>query len=355
MIKANMKPDLPDDVRWAAVKARDPSFDNTFYFSVATTGVYCKPSCPSRRALRQNVSFHTTCADAEAAGFRPCKRCKPDASPNVDAQAQKIAEACNLIQTSETMPDLVALATAVGLSPFHFHRVFKSQTGVTPKGYADAVRRKRVQKALATEPSVTSALFTSGFNSSQGFYANVPQILGMKPSVYRDGGRLQSITYSIGTCSLGSILVAESAMGVCAILLGDGAPALIKELADRFPKAALSKGDRKSESKLAAVIKFVETPKIGLALPLDIRGTVFQHKVWQALQRVPAGQTVSYSDIAEKIGKPEAVRAVAGACAANPLAVAIPCHRVVRRDGGLSGYRWGIARKKALLEREKKR
>jgi AraC family transcriptional regulator of adaptative response/methylated-DNA-[protein]-cysteine methyltransferase len=340
------------DPRWAAVQARDARADGTFFYSVRTTGVYCRPSCGSRAARPENLAFHATAADAERAGFRPCKRCKPDQLPLAAQHAAMITTACRAIEQAETVPTLEQLARPSGLSPFHFHRVFKAITGVTPKQYATAHRRRRVRKELERGAAVTTAIFDAGYNASSRFYETANQALGMKPSSYRAGGADSEIRFAIGECSLGSILVAQSELGVCAILFGDDPDALARDLQDRFPKARLIGGDHDYERLVAQVVGFVEAPAIGLDLPLDVRGTAFQQRVWQALREIPVGSTASYSEIARRIGAPRAARAVAQACATNMLAVAIPCHRVVRNDGALSGYRWGVPRKRALLERE---
>ena len=341
-----------NDPRWAAVQARDARADGTFFYSVRTTGVYCRPSCAARSARPENVSFHTTAAEAERAGFRPCKRCKPDQSSLQEQHAAMITASCRLIERAETAPTLEQLAKPTGLSPFHFHRVFKAVTGLTPKQYAAAHRASRVRSELDRGGTVTEAIFEAGYNASSRFYETSSQVLGMTPTSYRAGGVDNDIRFAIGECSLGAILVAQSQRGVCAILLGDDPDALARDLQDRFPKANLIGGDRAFEQLVARVVGFVEAPALGLDLPLDVRGTAFQQRVWQALREIPAGVTASYSEIARRIGSPRAVRAVAGACAANMLAVAIPCHRVVRNDGGLSGYRWGVERKRALLKRE---
>ena len=355
MIRTQQKPrpaSARDDARWEAVVARDASFDGQFYYSVATTGVYCRPSCAARLAKRSNVSFHDTAADAERAGFRPCKRCKPG-GPSLDQQhAEKVAEACRLIETAEDTPTLDALAEVVGLSPYHFHRIFKAAVGVTPKAYATAHRNKRMREQLGRSETVTEAIYDAGFNSNGRFYATASQFLGMTPKDFRSGGAHQEMRFAIGECSLGSILVAASEKGVCAILLGDDPDALLRDLQDQFPHAQLLGGDEAFEQHAAKVIGFVEAPGMGLDLPLDVRGTAFQHRVWDALRRVPPGSTASYAEIAQAIGSPKSVRAAARACAANHLAVAIPCHRVVRADGALSGYRWGVERKRALLDKE---
>ncbi|HEY8328197.1 MAG TPA: bifunctional DNA-binding transcriptional regulator/O6-methylguanine-DNA methyltransferase Ada [Rhodanobacter sp.] len=340
------------DPRWAAVQARDARADGSFFYSVKTTGVYCRPSCAARPARPENVAFHATAADAERAGFRPCKRCKPDQPSLAEQHAALVTAACRAIEQAEITPTLEQLAQPTGLSPFHFHRVFKAVTGVTPKQYATAHRSRRVRNELERGASVTAAIFDAGYNASSRFYETANQVLGMTPSSYRAGGVDSEIRFAIGECSLGAILVAQSERGVCAILLGDDPDALARDLQDRFPKARLLGGDRDYEQRVAQVVGFIEAPAIGLDLPLDVRGTAFQQRVWQALREIPAGSTVSYSEIARRIGSPKAMRAVAQACASNLLAVAIPCHRVVRNDGGLSGYRWGVQRKRALLERE---
>jgi|SRR5579871_1706557 len=341
-----------DEDRWTAVQRRDPAADGAFYYSVNTTGVYCRPTCAARLPRRENVRFHPTCRAAEKAGFRPCRRCRPDGPGVAERHAEAIANACRLIEQAGEMPRLDSLAAAAGLSRFHFHRVFKAITGLTPKTYAAAHRAHRVRAELTRTPTVTDAIYGAGFNSSGRFYASSSRILGMTPTDFREGGAGASIRFAVGQCSLGAILVAASERGICAISLGDDAEGLTRQLQDRFPNANLIGGDAKFERWVAQVVGFVEAPRLGLNLPLDIRGTAFQRRVWRALSEIPAGSTTSYAEIAAKLGAPKAVRAVAQACAANALAVAIPCHRVVRTDGALSGYRWGVERKRALLERE---
>jgi AraC family transcriptional regulator of adaptative response/methylated-DNA-[protein]-cysteine methyltransferase len=341
-----------DEERWAAVLRRDPAADGRFVYAVRTTGVYCRPSCPARRARRENVRFHRTTPEAEAAGFRPCRRCRPTGEGLAQRRAAAVAKACRLIETAETLPGLEGLARAVGMSRFHFHRVFKAIAGITPRAYAAAHRARRVRDELSRSRSVTEAVYGAGFSSSGRFYATAGAVLGMTPTRFRSGGDGVSIRFAVGECSLGSILVATSDRGVCAILLGDRPDPLVQELQDRFPRARLLGGDRRFQRLVARVVGFVEAPAVGLDLPLDLRGTAFQQRVWRALRRIPAGETATYREVARRIGAPSAVRAVARACASNALAVAIPCHRVVRSDGALSGYRWGIARKRALLARE---
>jgi len=345
---------VANDPRWAAVLNHDARADGRFFYSVRTTGVYCRPSCAARAARPENIAFHASTETAARAGFRPCKRCKPDQASLPEQQAALITAACRTIERAEAAPSLEQLASAAGLSTFHFHRVFKRVTGVTPKQYASAHRARRVRRELARAGTVTDAIFDAGFNASSRFYESAAQRLGMTPSRYRAGGADSDIHFAVGECSLGAVLVAQTARGVCAILLGDDPDTLTRELQDCFPKANLIGADHDYEQRVAQVIGLVEAPGIGLELPLDVRGTAFQQRVWQALREIPAGSTASYSEVARRIGSPAAVRAVAQACAANMLALAIPCHRVVRNDGGLSGYRWGVERKRALLEREAK-
>ncbi len=343
------------DPRWAAVLARDPAADGRFFYSVRTTGVYCRPSCAARRARPEHVAFHASVADAERAGFRPCRRCRPDQPPLAEQHAATVARLCRFIESAEQAPSLEALAAEAGLSIYHLHRVFKAATGLTPKAYAAAHRARRVRAELGRSDTVTEAIYDAGYNSNGSFYAQSNDVLGMTPSRYRAGGVDTDIRFAVGECSLGAILVAASDRGVCAILIGDDPDALARDLQDRFPRAALIGGDAAFEQLVARVVGFVEAPGLGLDLPLDVRGTAFQQRVWQALLEIPAGVTVSYADLARRIGAPKSVRAVAQACGANALAVAIPCHRVVRNDGALAGYRWGVERKRALLERESRR
>ncbi len=340
------------DVRWASIVARDPQADGTFYYSVSSTGIYCRPSCASRRPRRENVRFHQTREEAEQAGFRPCKRCRPDEALLHQKHSTAITAVCRLIEESEESLSLKRLASHAGLSVYHFHRLFKATTGVTPKAYAAAHRAKRVRDNLNKTATVTDAIYDAGYNSNGRFYAESNHMLGMTPSQYRSGGAETEIRFAIGECSLGSILVATSKHGICAILLGDDPDRLTRDLQDRFPKAHLIGGDTSFEDLIAKVVGFVEAPSLGLDLPLDIRGTAFQQRVWQALRKIPAGTTATYGEIAKQIGSPRSVRAVAQACGANHIAVAIPCHRVIRSNGEVSGYRWGAERKSTLLKRE---
>ena len=300
----------------------------------------------------ENVQLHDSLESARATGFRSCRRCNPD-GPSIESEnTALVAKACRIIEESEETPSLEKLADAMGRSPSYFHRVFKATTGVTPKEYAAADRAKKIREGLTSGNTITETIYDAGFNSSGRFYEKSTGMLGMTPSHYRDGGANEEIKFAVGQTSLGAILVASSKKGVASILLGDDAEQLVRNLQDRFPKARLIGADRDYEALVARVVGFVETPGIGLNLPLDVRGTAFQQRVWQALQEIPVGDTVSYTEIARRIGSPKAMRAVAGACAANNLAVAIPCHRVVRNDGSLSGYAWGVERKRVLLARE---
>ena len=352
MLKNIAFTDIAADPRWAAVAAKDATADGTFYYSVKTTGVYCRPSCGARLPRPENIAFHATRADAEKAGFRPCKRCKPDQPALAEQHAATITAACRWIEDADEAPSLETLAAQAGMSPYHFHRVFKAITGVTPKAYAVAHRAQRVRHELNRGTRVTDAIFDAGYNSNARFYEQSNALLGMTPSDWQRGGANTEIRFAIGQCSLGAILVASSAKGICAILLGDDPDRLARDLQDQFPNARLIGDDAEFARLVAHVVGFVEAPRQGLDLPLDVRGTAFQQRVWEALRKIPAGSTASYSEIAERIGAPKAVRAVAQACATNKIAVAIPCHRVVRNDGALSGYRWGVERKRTLLERE---
>ncbi len=347
-------PDITQDLRWASVVHRDKAADGTFWYSVATTGIFCRPSCPSRLANPKNVRLHNSVIAAEAAGFRACLRCNPGGISIDAANAAIVAKACKLMDDAAEPMSLTQLAESVELSPHYFHRLFRKATGLTPKAYAVAGRSARLRVELPRTATVTEAFHGAGFGSNGRFYQASASVLGMSPTHYRSGGVDEVLTFAVGQCSLGAILVASSAKGVTAILLGDDPQALVRDLEDRFPRARLVGGDAAYEQLVAQVVGTVEAPAHGLALPLDVRGTAFQQRVWLALRAIPAGATKTYSSIAEKIGAPRSTRAVAGACAANALAVAIPCHRVVRSDGGLSGYRWGVERKRELIEREQR-
>lgn len=341
-----------DEQRWQAVLNRDETADGLFVFAVQTTGIFCRPSCRARHALRQNVRFYPDVHAALAAGFRPCKRCQPDKTTPEQQRIDKVAYACRLLE-QDTPITLEALAEAVAVSPYHFHRLFKSVTGVTPKAWQQAWRTRRLRESLNEGEPITQAVLAAGFPSSSSYYRRADSLLGMTARAYQQGGKDTEIHYAFGECAPGRCLVALSERGICAVLLGDDHRALLTELQQSFPAAHCLEADPAFTTQINAVIASLDRCAATLSLPLDIRGTAFQQQVWQALRAIPAGETRSYQQVADSIGKPKAVRAVASACAANRLAILIPCHRVVRGDGSLSGYRWGVARKAALLQREK--
>jgi AraC family transcriptional regulator of adaptative response/methylated-DNA-[protein]-cysteine methyltransferase len=341
-----------DDPRWAVVSAGLVQAGDSFVYAVRTTGIYCRPGCASRRPRRENVRFFDEPALARMAGYRPCLRCRPD-QDRPDPDADSVALACRLIEAAETPPSLTVLAAAVGLSPFHFQRRFKAAVGLTPAAYARARRSQRIREALAGDGPVTEAIYAAGFNSSGRFYEAAADSLGMTPTAFKKGGHGEVIRFAVRPCWLGQVMVAATERGVCAITLGDDPQALLADLRARFAQAQLVAADADFEHLVAQALAVVEHPARGHALPLDIRGAAFQQRVWDALRRIPAGATASYGQIAAAIGAPGSARAVARACASNALAVAIPCHRVVRADGALAGYRWGVERKQAILTREK--
>ncbi len=346
---------LTDETRYAAVVARDASFDGAFFYAVRTTGVYCKPSCASRTPKRENVSFHGDQASAEAAGFRACQRCHPQEGWH-DLHADVVTAACRLIDDAiaaeRPTPTLDTLAERTGYSPHHLHRVFRKVTGITPRAYAAGVRAMRLRQTLEDRRTITAALHDAGYSSTSRFYEQSTQRLGMTPARVRSGGAGETVRFAVGQTSLGAILVAATEKGICTIHIGDDPELLVHELEERFPKATLVGDDAAFADVVAQVVGFVESPRTGLDLPLDIRGTAFQERVWKALRNIEFGRTMTYAELAEAIGQPSAVRAVASACAANEIAMAIPCHRVVRSTGALSGYRWGVERKAAILQRE---
>jgi len=348
-----MPSDTASDPRWPQIVARDPGADGHFWYSVITTGVYCRPSCPSRTARPENVRLHDSPEAARATGARACRRCDPDAAGPAHKHRNLIAAACRLIDSSPHPLTLAHLARHFSLSPGHFQRIFKAATGLSPRTYGQARKAARLRDALRTSPTVTEAIHAAGYGSSSRFYEKSAAIVGMAPATARSGAAGETIRFAVGPCTLGLVLVALSRSGVVAILLGDDAPALIADLCGHFPRATVRPAEQGDAAHIADIVHFIDAPSASAAaLPLDIRGTVFQHRVWQALRQIPPGTTSTYTDIAHAIGAPDAARAVARACAGNRLAVAIPCHRVIRRDGTLSGYRWGVARKRTLLERE---
>jgi len=341
--------------RFAAVDRRDASYDGAFVFAVRSTGIYCRPSCPARRPKRENVIFFGSPGEAEAAGYRACLRCAPSAQSPHDRRREGIAHACALIHQAEMPPSLDALAKAAGMSRFHFHRQFKREVGLTPKQYIAARRAQAMRAALPGSASVTAAIHDAGYPSAARFYERAGATLGMQPAAYRSGGAGQTIRYGFGDSTLGRVLVAATQRGLCAIFLGDREDELCEALRERFPKARLHPAGDDMAQRIAAVLAHVEGEGCMDGLPLDVLGTAFQQRVWAALSQIPWGETRTYSEIAQAVDAPSATRAVANACGANPLAVVIPCHRVLRADRGLGGYRWGVARKKALLDRERQK
>lgn len=340
------------DYRWQAIVRKDSLFDDKFFYGVTTTGVFCRPSCAARLPKAEHVSFHATCEDALRSGFRPCKRCRPDEIALRERQLLKVQQICEMLDRAETIPSLQELAAHAGCSAHHFHRMFKRATGLTPRAYAEAGRTRRMQEQLVVSENVTAAIYEAGFSSSGRFYDKCDKSLGMTPTQFRAGGNNVAIAFALTETTFGHVLVAMTARGVCAILIGEDPAVLLQDLKRRFPKATLTGGDESFLQSVSRVIEFVEAPATHLELPLDIQGTAFQQRVWLALTKIPAGMTASYAEIAKGLGMPDGARAVANACAANSLAVAIPCHRVVRTGGDLAGYRWGIERKRELLRRE---
>lgn len=342
---------ITDDDRWQSVVDRDVDADGQFVFAVQTTGIFCRPSCRAKHALRKNVRFFADAQQAQDAGFRPCKRCQPDKDSAQQHRLDKIARACQLLE-QESPLTLDELAQQVAMSPYHLHRLFKATTGMTPKVWQQSWRARRLRDALAKGAPVTQAILNAGFPDSSSYYRKADQALGMTAKQFRKGGDNVSVRYTLADCALGRCLVAESERGICAILLGDDDATLVADLHALFPAAQDVPAEANFQQRVREVIVAINSRDASLSLPLDIRGTAFQQQVWQALRTIPCGETVSYQQLASAIGKPKAVRAVASACGANKLAIVIPCHRVIRGDGALSGYRWGIARKAQLLQRE---
>ncbi len=342
-----------EEERWQAFAARDPQADGKFFIGVKTTGIFCRVLCPARQPKRENVRFFDTWQEAAAAGFRACKRCRPTEVDGAQAHLQAIIDACQVLETAETAPTLKSLAARAGLSPFHFQRVFKKLLGISPKQYFMEKRSQRMREALPASGRVTDAIYDAGFNSSARFYSQAEDTLGMSPSAFKKGGRGVEISFTVQPTPLGLMLVAATETGLCLICFGDQAGELEEELRRRFSHARIKENEATLKGWVQEVVSYLHNPAGSLNVPLDIQGTAFQRRVWSALREIPAGATETYRQVAERIGSPKAVRAVGNACANNNLAIAIPCHRVVRTDGGLGGYRWGLKRKRSLLEREK--
>jgi AraC family transcriptional regulator of adaptative response/methylated-DNA-[protein]-cysteine methyltransferase len=342
-----------DDARWQAVQSRDRRAEGQFFYAVSTTGVFCRVTCPSRRPRRENTAFFADAEAAHQAGYRPCRRCHPTGRSIDERHIDAIRAACALIDAAETPPVLQDLADTAGLSPFHFQRLFKAITGVTPRAYAAAKRVSKVQHELAAGAPVADALYGAGYGASSRLYEQAHAALGMTPATLRKGGAGIEIRWSIAETPLGRLIIAATAAGICMIEFGTDEAALAARLDARFPKALRRRADADLAAHLQTITAFIDLPARGLDLPLDIQGTAFQRRVWQALQAIPTGETASYAEIARRLGQPKSARAVARACAANGIALAIPCHRVIAGDGGISGYRWGVALKRDLLARER--
>jgi AraC family transcriptional regulator of adaptative response/methylated-DNA-[protein]-cysteine methyltransferase len=339
-----------DDARWKAVLSRDASADGAFYYAVHSTGIYCRPTCPSRRPVRAHVAFFVDTDSAERANFRPCLRCRPK---EVSAQQRVVAHTLQLLDTGDAPPSLAQLSEAVGLSSSHLQRVFRRATGLSPRQYAAAQRLQRFKAGLKQGRSVTGAMYDAGYGSSRGLYEQASQHLGMAPGAYKQGGMAEQIAYTLTDSPIGRMLVAATTRGICAVYFGEDA-ALVQELREEYPRAVLVRADDGLRSTASTIRDYLgRSGPHRLDLPIDVQATAFQSRVWKALREIPYGQTRSYAQIAEAIGEPRAVRAVARACATNPVAVVVPCHRVVRSDGTLGGYRWGVQRKRAVLDRER--
>jgi AraC family transcriptional regulator of adaptative response/methylated-DNA-[protein]-cysteine methyltransferase len=345
---------VDDAARWQAVLNRDAAADGTFVYAVQSTGIYCRPSCPSRRPRRDRVTFFALPEAAAHAGFRACKRCLPEQAAIRDPHVELVQRVCRAIAASPEGPlTLATLSADVNLSPFHLQRIFKRVMGITPKQYADAARMERLKGELRQGEAVTSALYGVGYGSSSRLYERADTHLGMTPAVYRKGGAGMQITYTVVPCSLGTLLVAAPERGVCAVSLGDVAIALVAGLRREYPAAHVHEDATHLSEAVEAILRHLAGEQPHLDLPLDIRATAFQWRVWEALREIPYGDTRSYGEIAQAIGQPTAARAVAQACGHNPVALAIPCHRVVREDGSLGGYRWGVDRKRTILAQER--
>ncbi len=342
-----------EDACWEAVLKRDAARDGAFVYAVRSTGVYCRPSCPARRPRRAGVVFYPLPEVAARCGYRPCRRCRPDREA-LDPQVELVRRACRAIEAHAEGPvTLTELGAEVELSPAHLQRVFKKVTGISPRQYADACRVGRLKARLKERRTVTMALYEVGYGSSSRLYEQASAQLGMTPGTYKRGGATMAIRYVVLHCPLGRLLLAGTERGVCAIYLGEDDEVLAAELSREFPAAAVELAEEPLRGWASAVVEHLSGQQPHLDLPLDVRATAFQWRVWQELRKIPAGQTRTYKEVAEALGLPTAARAVARACATNPVSVVVPCHRVVRGDGGLGGYRWGLERKQALLEREK--
>lgn len=343
-----------DEATWNAVLSRDTRYDGQFVFAVSSTNIYCRPSCPSRRPRRENVSFFKLPEAAERAGFRACLRCHPRKSRSIDPQVEMTQRVCRLIEANDGAPlTLAKLSEQVAVSPFHLQRTFKSVMGISPSEYAEECRINRFRKSVRNGGAITNAIYDAGYGSSSRLYAGAASQLGMTPATYGKGGRGAVINYAVVECRLGQLLVAATSKGVCAVKLGDTRAQLEADLANEFPAAEIHADEKPLRSWVQTVIDYLNYKTPHIDLPLDIQATAFQRQVWEKLRAIPYGETHSYTRVAKAIGQEKAVRAVAHACATNPVALVIPCHRVIREDQSLGGYRWGLERKKRLLTDEK--
>jgi AraC family transcriptional regulator, regulatory protein of adaptative response / methylated-DNA-[protein]-cysteine methyltransferase len=337
--------------RWSLVLERDTRADGRFVYAVKSTGVFCRPSCPSRRPRRENVEFFDSPAQAQQAGYRACRRCEPlERNP----QARKIEAACRYMDENlDVTLSLSAVSRHVEVSPFHFQRLFKRMLGISPRQYQQARRAGKFRQALLSQERVTDAIYEAGYSSSSRAYESIPAQLGMTPSAFRRKGQGEEIRYTVLATELGRLLIATTARGICSVRFGEGEAALLRELKHDFAAAEIRRDDHGLEPVAAQVRQWLQGPTAPLGVPLDIQGTAFQQMVWEALRRIPSGQTRSYAEVAQSIGRPRAVRAVANACASNPVALLVPCHRVVQKNGSMAGYRWGVKRKEELLRKER--
>ncbi len=340
-----------NEIFWQAVKQNDKQFDGLFWTCVKTTKIFCKPSCTARTPLRKNVYFVDSFEKAETAGFRACLRCKPKNEFSIDPRIQKVVEVCKLLEAEEDI-SLNGLGKKLDVSPFHLQRTFKEIIGLSPKKYAEARRVEKFKDEIKDGRDVTDAMYEAGFSSSSRLYENVSSKLGMTPKTYQKGGKGMKMDWTITNCDLGRLLVARTERGVCGVKFGDDDNGLISDLKAEYPKAEITENSGNLKEYVQAILSHLKGKQTNLDLPIDVQATAFQMRVWEALRNIPYGETLSYSEVAEKIGNKKAVRAVASACAKNRVALVIPCHRVIGTNGKMSGYRWGIERKKQLLENE---
>ena len=343
-----------DKKRYEAIRRRERADEDIFFYAVVTTGIYCRPGCSARTPNRENVVFFETVLQAEQQGYRPCRKCRPELNRGSEGREKLIVAACRRLEQDEAEPSLRTLAEEAGMSPSYFHRLFKKMVGITPRQYYVKHRSDRLRRKLADGNDVGASIFSAGFASLSGAYNRNDDRLAMTPKRIRQGGMGVRILYGTSSCYLGIVLVAATGRGICAVELGDSEEQVYSFLGDQFPKAEFEQGGKEFQGLITAVVGHIDNPSQRFDLPLDIQGTAFQQQVWETLRTIEPGNISSYSEIAEQIGKPAAARAVAGACAANKIAVLIPCHRVLTKNKKISGYRWGRERKRLMLEKEKK-